>query len=62
MVSDAELVKVPRLVHRSVLSKVAAFAIFAIQFLRNKQSAPGDKSTASSDINLFKPSSGYIFK
>jgi hypothetical protein len=62
LVSDAELVKVPRPALRSVLSKVAAFAIFAAQILRNKQTAPGDKSTASSDINLFKLISGYIFK
>jgi hypothetical protein len=38
------------------------FATFGAKFLRNKQSAPGDKSTASSDINFFKPISGYIFK
>jgi hypothetical protein len=44
------------------LSKVAVLAIFAGRILRNKQSAPGDKSTASSDINFFKLSSGYIFK
>jgi hypothetical protein len=50
MVSDAELVKVPRPVLPSVLSKVAAFAIFATQILRNKQTALGDKSTAKSAL------------
>jgi hypothetical protein len=43
-------------------SKVVAFAIFVEGFLWFKQSAPGDKSTASSGINFFKLSSGYIFK
>jgi hypothetical protein len=43
-------------------SKVVVFAISAPKILRNKQSAPGDKSTASSDINLFELSSGYILK
>jgi hypothetical protein len=42
--------------------KVVVFAISAPQILRNEQSAPGDKSTANSDINLFKLISGYIFK
>jgi hypothetical protein len=45
-----------------VPSKVATFTIFVGRFLRKQQSAPGDKSTASSDINFFKLSSGYIFK
>jgi len=35
---------------RSVLSKVAVFAIFVAQFLRNKPSAPDDKSTARSAL------------
>jgi hypothetical protein len=46
----------------TVLSKIVVFAIFVGRFLRNKLSAPGDKSTAKSDINLFELSSGYIFK
>jgi hypothetical protein len=43
-------------------SKVVVFAIFVERFLWFKQSAPDDKSTASSGINLFKLISGYIFK
>jgi hypothetical protein len=43
-------------------SEVVVFAIFVERFLWFKQSAPGGKSTASSDINLFKLISGYIFK
>jgi hypothetical protein len=31
-------------------SKIVAFAIFGAKFLRNKQSAPGDKSTAKSAL------------
>jgi hypothetical protein len=60
--SGGARVRVPPPALRSVPSKVAVFAIFVAQILRNKQSAPGDKSTASSDINLFKLISGYISK
>jgi hypothetical protein len=35
---------------RAPSSKVAVFAIFGAQFLRKKQSAPGDKSTARSAL------------